>query len=892
MILRKKIILFSIALVLMGFLGFTAHAQTNTAVVNVVWGGSGMQSQVQNILGLGDNDPRITVAKIIRVLLGFLGILAICLILYAGFVWMMSGGNEEKISKAKAILKNAVIGLIIILASFGIVSFLIIRLLGSTFGGGGGGSGGGGGGGISGLGNGIVQYVYPEPFQKNVPRNTTILVTFREAMKAATICQDVTISGDCAPGSLIKSDSIRIFRTGDTTLVTDVLATSTDNKTFIFKPNSLLGDQNGDIDYTVNLTTDIKKADGSSAFSLSTGFIWTFEVSNDVDLESPKILNYNQGGIFPLPDDDQDTVTGTTTPTPAQGQVTVASLPLIYQAPTATITRVAPPSITTTNATISGTNRCDAGTVTISIIDVSGTLKARVSYTQSGLSAADLNIISNRFDIAPCRLTVNLDPGFVAGHGWRIAVTPEVIADTLTVGSKIYTFVSTSPDDNQILRGASPAITAGNIRDAVNAIHPEVTARLIGINGVMFRAKIAGSAGNRLELSTSNPIALTTSPFSGGTDLTTIYNVQDLPDQPKNTVIQINFNESMNPLTLSGTSVEVADKLRVVNADSAAKTDGQTCVDNKECRSYKCNSGLCQGNELAGKFVVSNQYKTTEFISDIKCGVNGCGESIYCLPANSHLRVEVEAASLQACSTNTDCTVSPYNTCVSGTCQDSQNKNYPVASSLNGLTDLANNSFDGNRNNNAQGKVDVWNENLDSTTNGDRGDNYQWSFWVSDRLDLTSPTIVSTSINNNQSSVGLTTPVEVLFSKLMLGSSLTSGSIIVNNGLTTVNHHLINFWSRANDAIGYWIEKVDKDLNPVDGRADQTSAIINHGFLNDSTDYRAQVGSGVKDIYQNCYKPSSGPTCTANPLNPSCCRNTSGDLDPTNLLNSQGNCIL
>lgn len=890
--LRKKTVVFLFILLMVGALGWhTAHAQGNTGAANVIWGNFS-QGEFQNILGLGDQDPRITAAKIIRALLGFLGVIAVVLILYAGFVWMTSGGNDEKISKAKGILRNAVIGLLIILASFGIVSFIITRIISSTGGGNGNGGGGSGGGGIGGLGNGIVKSVYPEPFQQDVPRNTAVIVTFREKVKAATICQDVTGTGDCAPGTHILPGSVRIFRSEDSTptYVTDVTVTSDDNETFIFRPAAALGEQNGDVNYTVNLTTDIKKADGSAAFSLSTGFTWGFEVSNQVDLESPRLLNFNQGGIFPPPDDGVDTISGTTAPVAAQATLTVASVPSPYRAATAVMTRTAPPSLPT-NGTVSGINRCTAGTVSISIVDNGGVLKARVSYSQSGLQPAELNIIGNRFDIAPCHLTVNLDAGYVAGHSWRIAVTPEAQADTLTVGSKMYTFVTTTPNDNQIALGSTPAATAVSIRDAVNAIHPQVTATASG-NTVTFKAKVAGSAGNRLELSTSNPVALSPSAFSGGADQTTLYTVNDLKDQPKNTVIQVNFNEGINPLTISGTSVEVADKLRIINAEPTAKTAGQACSEDKDCRSYKCTSNVCEGDQLAGKFVVSNQYKTAEFISDSKCGVNGCGENIYCLPANSHLRVEVEAATLQSCSTNSDCTISPYSTCVSGVCQNPEGKNYPTAASLNGLVDIANNSFDGNRNTNPQGKVDTWNENLSTTDNGDRGDNYRWSFWVSDRLDLSTPTIQTTSVNNNQSGIGLSTAVEVLFSKLMLASSLTSGSITVNNGLTSINHHLINFWSRAGSAVGYWISKIDKDLNPVDGRNDQTAAIISHGTLTDSTEYRAQVGSGVKDIYQNCYKPSSGPTCASDPLNPSCCRNTSGDLAPTSILNAQGNCPL
>lgn len=78
---------------------------------------------------LSGTDIRLIIAQVIRVVLGLLGILAIGLILYAGFLWMTSGGNEEQVEKSKAILQNSMIGLIIVLASYSIVLFMICRVL-------------------------------------------------------------------------------------------------------------------------------------------------------------------------------------------------------------------------------------------------------------------------------------------------------------------------------------------------------------------------------------------------------------------------------------------------------------------------------------------------------------------------------------------------------------------------------------------------------------------------------------------------------------------------------------------------------------------------------------------------------------------------------------------
>ncbi len=851
--------------------------------------------------GLSGQDIRITIAKIIRIVLGFLGIIAVGLIMYAGFIWMNSGGNEEKIAQARLILRNAAVGLVIILASFGIVSFILSNLMKAVGNVEGNNNGNNNGEGIGALGNGIIQSVYPEPFQTDVPRNTSIIVTFREPMLASSICDNVTGSPAlCSPVAKIRPDSIKIFKTppGDSQAsnVTDVRVSSVDNKTFVFKPAgpAYLGSPLGPTDYTVNLTDELKKANGDPAFRL-TDFRWNFQVSNSLDLVSPKIKSVGDLGIFPLTDNAADAVSGISQATQATGEIKINGQPTAFRAASATIVRTAPietPPLAV-KATLTGTNTCADGTVSLSIIQQGANLAARIDYGQPGLINTDIAIVNNSVSISPCGLTVSLDSGFAAGHSWNIPVLAARQADTLTIGSKTYTFVSGVANNNQISLGSNTGLTAKNIAAAVNNIHPEVTSPLPVQNStVNIKAKVAGQSGNNIELSSSNAVQIAITTMKGGTDQRTTYIIKDKPDEPKNTVIQINFNEAVNPLTVSGSSTELADKLQVVNASDTALAGGVTCTKDEECLSYKCSNGTCDGNQLAGTFTVSNQYKTAEFISDIKCGVNGCGENIYCLPANSHLKVEVKAASLQPCTPNGgECTVTPYTTCTQGVCNDaSNNKNNPTAQSANGVLDLADNSLDGNRNDNPQGRVDTYNENISVQDNAGRGDNYLWSFWISDRLDLTPPTIASLNTLNGQGNVNLNNAIEIIFSKLMMSSSLSTGSILIDNGISRVTHKLINLWSVANDPIGYWVRKEDRDSIPLDGRPDRTSAFLSHGIFRDATQYQSQVGSGVKDIYQNCFKPSSGPSCIAGPGNPSCCRDGGGNLVPTTDLTPDGNC--
>jgi hypothetical protein len=66
-----------------------------------------------------------TVGRIIKIVLGFLGIIFLALTVYAGALWMTAAGNEEKVTKALDILKTSVIGLIIIIAAYSITYFVV-----------------------------------------------------------------------------------------------------------------------------------------------------------------------------------------------------------------------------------------------------------------------------------------------------------------------------------------------------------------------------------------------------------------------------------------------------------------------------------------------------------------------------------------------------------------------------------------------------------------------------------------------------------------------------------------------------------------------------------------------------------------------------------------------
>lgn len=76
--------------------------------------------------GLGSyNDPRTIAVMTVRVGLGLLGTIFLVMVIYAGYLWMTAGGNEENIEKAKSLIYRGVIGLTIILAAASITKFAV-----------------------------------------------------------------------------------------------------------------------------------------------------------------------------------------------------------------------------------------------------------------------------------------------------------------------------------------------------------------------------------------------------------------------------------------------------------------------------------------------------------------------------------------------------------------------------------------------------------------------------------------------------------------------------------------------------------------------------------------------------------------------------------------------
>ncbi len=101
----------------------------------------GMKTSLQSAAGdlkpaSGDSGTYIPniIGNIINAVLSIIGVLLLVYLIYAGFLWMTAGGEDKKVEQAKTMIKNAIIGLLIIATSFVIADFVLSVMIGALTG--------------------------------------------------------------------------------------------------------------------------------------------------------------------------------------------------------------------------------------------------------------------------------------------------------------------------------------------------------------------------------------------------------------------------------------------------------------------------------------------------------------------------------------------------------------------------------------------------------------------------------------------------------------------------------------------------------------------------------------------------------------------------------------
>lgn len=79
--------------------------------------------------GYGDvalmNDPRLIAAEGIRIFLTFLGTMFAAYTVYGGYLYMTSGGREDRVEKGKSIIVHGAIGVFVIFFSYTAVYYVV-----------------------------------------------------------------------------------------------------------------------------------------------------------------------------------------------------------------------------------------------------------------------------------------------------------------------------------------------------------------------------------------------------------------------------------------------------------------------------------------------------------------------------------------------------------------------------------------------------------------------------------------------------------------------------------------------------------------------------------------------------------------------------------------------
>jgi len=123
--MKKRILKYLVAFGVLAILAMpiVSLAQQNATSIDLGLGDIG------TTIGLSSSSPLTTVALLINSIMVILGIVAVGIVLLAGFKWMTAGGNDEKVTEAKKLMGAGVIGLVIILSAWGITTFILERIV-------------------------------------------------------------------------------------------------------------------------------------------------------------------------------------------------------------------------------------------------------------------------------------------------------------------------------------------------------------------------------------------------------------------------------------------------------------------------------------------------------------------------------------------------------------------------------------------------------------------------------------------------------------------------------------------------------------------------------------------------------------------------------------------
>lgn len=345
---------------------------------------------------------------------------------------------------------------------------------------------------------------------------------------------------------------------------------------------------------------------------------------------------------------------------------------------------------------------------------------------------------------------------YETGNGEDSAFTPAEVSVGFT--DDLQTFVFTTP-----ILGSS----AGNVQYTVS-----LDDRLQTADGesILRDGGYIWSFTTGTELDLDPPTITRVAPTAGGT-------------YDRNILVQITFSEAIDPTSIEGAG------------DSNIQTSG-------------ANSGI-----VDGIYTPSNEYRTVTFVPSDPCGVNSCGDTLYCLSAADAMTVLVRAA--------TPGSSFPYD----------------------GIVDVSGNALDGD-------------------DNGMAGGDYTWDFTTTGDVRLSGPTITAISPDIEASDVMLDQEVVIIFDSDLMSSTVSSKNI----SLTSDPLHEM-WYLASHEAIAGGTEVRIRHGVFLESTADQTYSY--------GVEVSEGVRDEYQNCFNPAKGPGkSGGTCGTNASAPYCCNGT------------------
>jgi hypothetical protein len=130
----KKYVIIQIVAFFLLCIPFFSFAQTNTEPPSL---GENLEQLGKTAQYDTTKDDITEFPRIVGLVIGafaqLLGVIYLGLIVYAGSRWMMAHGNDDEVVKAKTIIRNATVGMILFVGAYAIVYFVLAALSSGGF---------------------------------------------------------------------------------------------------------------------------------------------------------------------------------------------------------------------------------------------------------------------------------------------------------------------------------------------------------------------------------------------------------------------------------------------------------------------------------------------------------------------------------------------------------------------------------------------------------------------------------------------------------------------------------------------------------------------------------------------------------------------------------------